>query len=501
MKKILIAVFAVLALAAWVVPAMAVDTTFYGTYRVRLFNTNNASDYSDEQKLKTYTGVGSATTDGTGLTTDSNSWIDQRFRLGVDSKASDKLRGFVQLEMGDTTGQNRSHAFDGAIAAANSTDQRIYVRQAYISFNAGPVRVKAGRSVFGDTLDGGQSFRVSDDNQYYGIMDGGLIIVSQVDGFFLTTQKNLDPLNLIFGYVKLNEGNANSGARTISSSKDDTLYIIQAAHTPSDTMKVGAYFLYESDTDETTGGARKPWWFGASLDAKFDPITLKIHAAKLGGKHDEGCAPGSCGIASTGGAADLKFSAYAIDADVSSMVGPAKVGFAAGIGSGDKSTEDTKSQGFTGVAPSYGQQLGARPAIFFDAGEVSNGGAVLSTANSNGISNTTLTNVTFAEIYGSFKATDELTLNALAAGFWHTEEKRTTSTTNTNTWNSKLGTEVDLVAVYKLYKELALVAQAAWFMPGEGIRTSKNTAGNNAAGSIATDDKVSEYFARIQYDF
>jgi len=501
MKKILIAVFAALVTAAWVLPAMAVDTTFYGTYRVRLFSTNNAADYNSSGDRKLYSGSGSTVTTTTGANpTDNNSWIDQRFRLSIESKASDQLRGFVQLQIGNTSGLNRSTIWgDGSY-----TSNTVFARQAYLSFNAGPVRVKAGRQIFGDAPDGGQSFKVSDDNQYYGLLDGGLILIAQADAFVLTTQKSLDPLNLLFGYAKLTE--ASSGSTTTGASdKDNTLYILQATAAPSDTLTAGAYFLY--DRDRTTvspsagTGQNSPWWVGGGVVAKLDPINLKAHVAYLGGKYEKGCQPGSCGLAATDSAKDLKYSAYAVDIDVSGNVGPAKVGGVVGRGSGDKSTQDTKSKTFMGVAGSYGNQLGARPAIFFDSGEVSNGGAALSTTNSNGISQSTLGNVTFAELYASFKATDELSLNALAAGFWLTEKKNTTSSTNTNTWNSKLGTEVDLVAVYKLYKELALVGQAAWFMPGEGIRTYKNTAGNNAAGSLASKDAVSEYFAKIQYDF
>jgi len=66
MKKILMAVFATLAFAAWVVPAMAVDTTFYGTERVRLFSTNNSADYNSSGDSKLYSGSGSTVTTTTG---------------------------------------------------------------------------------------------------------------------------------------------------------------------------------------------------------------------------------------------------------------------------------------------------------------------------------------------------------------------------------------------------------------------------------------------------
>lgn len=518
MKKILMAVFAVIVTAAWVLPAMAVDTTFYGTYRVRLFGTNNSADYNSSKTTKVYSGTGSTldvdannngTLDVTGKPTnnptDNNSWIDQRFRLGVDSKVSDQLRGFVQLEIGDND-QNRSNTWGSSAPEIGGKNLTVSARQAYLSFNAGPVRVKAGRQIFGDAPDGGGSFRVSDDGVYWGLLDGGLIVVAQVDGFVFAT-KPADQLAIAAGYVKLTE-NTVSSTTTGASDTDNTLYILEAVVMPSDAITAAGYFLYDRDrttVSPTTGiGQNSPWWTGVGVNAKLDPISLKVHAAYLGGKKEKGCQPGSCGLAATDSAKDLTYSAYAVDADVSAKVGPATVGFAAGMGSGDKSSQDTKSKNFMGVAGAYGNQLGGRPAIFFDNGEVSNGGATLNKTYSNtsgGLDNTTLGNITFAELYASAKPMDDLTLSALVAGFWNTEKKYTTSSTNTNTWNSNLGDEIDLTAVYKLYKELSLTAQAAWFLPGEGIRTYKNTAGNNAAGSFATKDAVSEYFAKIQYDF
>ncbi len=81
MKKILIGVFAALVLAAWVVPAMAVDTTFDGQYRVRTIYVDNLIDLDDNA-------------------TDESSWIDQRFRLGIKISEA-PVTGYVQLQMGD----------------------------------------------------------------------------------------------------------------------------------------------------------------------------------------------------------------------------------------------------------------------------------------------------------------------------------------------------------------------------------------------------------------
>src|SRR3989344_3966593 len=409
MKKILMIVFASLMIAAWILPARqcrAADITFYGTYRVRLFNTNNAADYSNEG-AKFYSGSGSTTTNVapayvsspfTPTTnykgkTDNNSWIDQRFRLAVESKVSDKLRGFVQIELGDTAGTDSSHIW-GSGAAGADENNRLNARQYYLSFNLSEVRVKAGRQLFGDAPDRGQSFMVTDDNQYYGLIDGGLILISQVDGFFVTTQKTQDPFNLLCGYAKLTE--SSTGSATIDASdKDSDLYIMQGIYMQPDTMTMAGYFVYNRDrTDVGTTGTNTPWWFGGSVEKKLEQINLKAHIAYKGGKWEKGCPAGSCGIAATGAADGLKYSAYAID-----------------------------------VAASM---------------------------------------------------------------------PYSTSTTSRE-WESKLGNELDLTAVYKLYKELSLIGQIAWFIPGKGITSYKDQAGNYTG--FATDDTVSEYFAKIQYDF
>ncbi|MBI3398246.1 MAG: hypothetical protein HY026_03305 [Deltaproteobacteria bacterium] len=473
MKKILMAVFAILMTAAWVGTAMA-DTTFYGTYRVRAFSTDNAADYNSK-------------------TGDNNSWIDQRFRLNVDSKASDNLRGFVQLEMGDTAGPNRGHTW-GSGAAGTTQNNRVNIRQAYLSFNAGPIRVKAGRSVFGDAPDGGQSFRVSDDKVYWGLLDGGLIVVSQVDAILAATKPS-DQLAIAAGYVKLSETSTgstpstNTGA-TIQGDQDRDLYIVEGVFMPSDTLTGAVYLVYDANRSIVTStvGEDNPYWLGVGVDAKqLGPVNLKAHVAYKGGSWKKGCTVGTCGAGNN--LSDLSYSAYALDADVSMPVGPATLGLAVGYGTGDDKT-DTTNNTFSGVAGSYGVQLGVRPAIFFDSGEVSNGGAVIATGSANSISNSTLGNITFAEVYGIYKATDDLTLNGLVAQFQHTATKK-----DTTEWDATLGTEVDVTAVYKLYKELALTAQAAWFMPGDGILSSK------PKPSTATSDTVTEYFAKIQYDF
>lgn len=56
---------------------------------------------------------------------------------------------------------------------------------------------------------------------------------------------------------------------------------------------------------------------------------------------------------------------------------------------------------------------------------------------------------------------------------------------------SGTGNEVDLTANYKIQKGLSLLTFAAWFSPDKGI----------TGGGTAKEDTVSEYYARLQWEF
>ena len=178
---------------------------------------------------------------------------------------------------------------------------------------------------------------------------------------------------------------------------------------------------------------------------------------------------------------DLDLSGYAAHIDVNVAPGPFKAGFVAGIGSGDDNATDDKLETF--FAPGGASYIQSH--IFFQNGENTYATTILSTANLN-LQNgklETLSNVTWAGLYGDFKATPDLTLGARIATFMKTEELTGT--------DDSIGNEVDLTANYMIYKNLSLLAFAAWFIPDDGI----------TGGGTATDDTVAEYYARLQWEW
>ena len=456
MKKILIAIFAVAVMAAWVVPAMAVDTTFDGQYRVRTIYVDNLFDLND---------------DGT----DASSWIDQRFRLGI--KMTDApVTGYVQLQLGDSSsscsatstssggvtttttcsgdsaGPNSSHTW----GTGNNEDFDVYVRQAYLDFPVGPVGVRLGRTYAS-----------------HGFLGGG--IFENIADRYVFTYKISDELTTSFIHAKAAETSGLAAVSTTGNDNDKNVYNLGGTYKMGDQGDAAARIYYVRDGAKAldgstagTTGTGSATWLTAQANLKFDPVNVYISGAYLTGE-------------SNVPAATYDITGYAVHGDMNASFGPAKVGVVAGLGSGDDNTTDNELGTF--FAPggaSYIQSI-----LFFQSGEnnysIGSIGGALNTQNG---SRETLSNVTWAGLYGDFKATDDLTLSAKAAMFLQTAAL----TTNDNT---DIGSEYDLIANYKLHKGLTLLAAAAFFMPDDAY----------TGGGTAPADTISAYYARLQWDF
>ena len=446
MKKILIAVFAAFVLAAWVVPAMAVDTTFDGQYRVRTIYVDNLFDLND---------------DGT----DASSWIDQRFRLGI--KMTDApVTGYVQLQLGGTsTGNNNKLWGDG-------NQLTVVARQAWLDFPVGPVGIKLGRTYAS-----------------HGFLGGGMF--ENIADRYVFTYKISDELTTSFIHAKASEGNALGGA-TVANDQDRNIYNLGATYNMGDMGNAAARVYYVRDGanyynqagTSTAGGTWSATWATAQANLKFDPINVYVSGAYLTGESNNQTGATTVTYDLTG---------YAVHGDVNASFGPAKVGVVAGLGSGDDNTTDNELGTF--FAPggaSYIQSI-----LFFQSGENNYSvGSIGQDAGTNRLnrqngSRETLSNVTWAGLYADFKATDDLTLSAKYASFSQTEES---ATANTNTNSDEIGTELDLIASYKLHKGLTLLAAAAYFVPGDAYSGKDLT-------TTAKDDTISAYYARLQWDF
>lgn len=439
MKKILMAFFAALALAAWVVPAMAVDTQFDGQYRVRTIYVNNLADTNNDA-------------------TDNNSWIDQRFRLGVMISET-PVMGYVQLQMGDykATGETAGGFNDSHVWGTGGGENfDVQVRQAYLDFPVGPVGIRLGRTYAS-----------------HGFLGGGMF--ENIADRYIFTYKVSDELTTSFIHAKAAETSGLGAVSTTGNDNDKNIYNLGGTYNMGDQGDAAARIYYVRDggtaISQSGGSATGTWsatWLTAQANLKFDPVNVYISGAYLTGESN---------VAAT----TYDLTGYAVHGDVNASFGPAKVGLVAGMGSGDDNTTDNKLGTF--FAPGGASYI--QSVLFFQSGEnnysIGSIGGALNTQNG---SRETLSNVTWAGLYGDFKATDDLTLSAKAAMFLQTAAL----TTNDNT---DIGSEYDLIANYKLHKGLTLLAAAAFFMPGDAY----------TGGGTAPADTISAYYARLQYDF
>lgn len=443
--------FSVLAIAIvvtvmWVAPSFAIEAAFDGQYRIRAIYLNDVKDFDKSQGG------------------DNDSWIDQRFRLGINIKEA-PVSGYVQMQMGGN-GSNFSTVWGQGPDETSpswsygSGEESFILRQAYLSFPGGPVTFKIGRSYAS-----------------HGFLAGGMF-ENIADRYILSMKLN-EELNVSLIHAKGREGSyvANSGIDQTATSVNDNdrnIYNLGVNYKLGDQGDAAARVYYVRDgkngygaTGASAAGTLDAWWLTAQTNLKINPVNVYLSGAYLTGKANNGT--------------ELDIKGYALHGDVNTNRGPAKVGVVAGLGSGDKDTTDNKLNTF--FPPGLASYIQTH--IFYQAGENNYSNAFLNTTNLNlqNGSLQTLSNVTWAGLYGDYKAAEDLTLSAKVATFKKTEALSGTS--------EDIGNEVDLTANYKIQKGLSLLTFAAWFSPDKGI----------TGGGTAKEDTVSEYYARLQWEF
>jgi len=449
MKRLGILAFVAVILVAWAIPSYAVDTTFGVQYRFRALAVENAWDFNDAND------------------NDQDNWIDQRFRLGITIKEA-PVTGYVQIQMGGWA-PNYSTAWGQGSEETGwsfgSGEESFILRQAWLEFPIGPLSLKIGRSYAS-----------------HGFLAGG--VFENIADRFIFTYKQSPELIWAFIHAKAKEGSyvANSGIDMSSGSNDSdrNVYNLGFVWKPSGQpydLSARVYYVRDGGTaysasGGSTTGSFDAWWVTAATTLKFDPVSLYLSGAVLDGK------------SKPAGAAELDTTGYAVHADLSANAGGGlKVGVRGGIGSGDDNTGDNDLETF--IPPGLASYCIGCSHIFWQSGENNYSQFFLNTGNLNLQNGTlqTLSNITWGGIYADYKATDKLTLGAAANIFKKTEELSGTS--------DDIGEEYNLTANYTLHKNLNLLLFAAWFNPDDGI----------TGGGSAADDTVSEYYARLQWEF
>lgn len=438
-KRLSVIAFVMVVLAAWVIPGYSLDTAFDAQYRIRTIRVDNSLNFDDDK------------------TADRDAWIDQRFRLGIKLTEA-PVSGYVQLQLGDAaTGPNGSLVW-GTDTFPNA-NASVVIRQAYLDFPAGPVGLRAGRTYAS-----------------HGFLAGGMF--ENIADRIIISYKVSDELSGNFIHAKQVEGSSTGvSAATPDNDDDRNNYNLGAAWKPKGVPYDAAARIYYvrhggqafTAAGGATAGTWDAWWLTAQSNINLNPISLYVSAAFLTGSSEPA------------GGTSIDLSGFAAHINASVSPGPFKAGAALGIGSGDDSTSDNSLDTF--FAPGGASYIQTH--IFWQNGENTYSSDFLNRGNLNlqNGSSQTLSNTTWAGIYGDFKATPELTLGAKIATFMKTEALSGT--------DDSIGNEIDLTANYTIHKNLSLLAFAAWFMPDDGL----------TGGGAAKDDVVSEYYARLQWEF
>ncbi len=432
-KRLSVVAFVMVVLAAWVAPGYSVDVNWDAQYRVRSIFSDNGATFNDD------------------ATADRDSFLDQRFRLGIRLTEA-PVSGYVQLELGGD-GLNGSHTW----GTASTT---VIFRQAYLDFPVGPVGLRAGRTYASHGfLAGGMFENIADraiiSYKFSSDLSGSFIYAKQTERSLLaaSTANDVDRNNYNLGV------NWKPAGRTYDAAA--RIYYVRDGGSPNAT--------YNGTTVIPGSGTWDAFWLTGQGNIAAGPANIYLSAAFLTGSSEP--VVGS----------DIDLSGYAAHIDVNVAPGPFKAGIVAGIGSGDDDTTDDSFDTF--FAPGGASYIQSH--IFFQNGENTYAPSILTNGTLNLQNGTlqTLSNITWAGLYGDFKATPDLTLGARIATFMQTEELAGQ--------DDSIGNELDLTANYMIYKNLSLLAFAAWFIPDDGI----------TGGGAATDDTVAEYYARLQWEF
>ena len=447
-KRLSFIAFVMVVLAAWVAPGYSVDVNWDAQYRVRTIFVDNARTFNDDASA------------------DRDSWIDQRFRLGIRLTEA-PVSGYVQLQMGDPAGVNGSYTW--GTAAFPNAQPSVFVRQAYLDFPVGPVGLRAGRTYAS-----------------HGFLGGGLF--ENIADRIIVSYKISDELSGSFIHPKVREGSgAGIDQTTGTNDSDRNAYNLGVTWKPAGrSYDAAARIYYNRDAAQAfnaagTTGATVPgnwdaFWLAAQSNVKLNPVNIYVSAAFLTGSSEP----------TVGN--DIDLTGYAAHIDANIAPGPFKVGLVAGIGSGDDDASDDSLDTF--FAPGGASYIQSH--IYFQSGENNYSQSFINTANLNlqNGSNSTLSNTTWAGLYGDYMATPDLTLGARIATFMKTDELTRNAAGAAVKTDDSIGNEIDLTLNYMIHKNLSLLAFAAWFMPDDGI----------TGGGAATDDNVAAYYARLQWE-
>lgn len=440
--------------AVTALPAMAFESQFNGSFLVKSYLGNWDR------------GTGSSAVP-TADKTKTNNVTDQRTRLTYTGKASDDLKLVVQLEMNTRWGNSATGGGTNTSGMGGGIDTdglNVATRWAYLDFNMGKsFNMKVGQQPYKDALK-------------------GLLIDADLPMALATYKAGAYQLRL--GYSRFNESIQASGLTGNSFSGDTAsdLYLIENSYSINKGTKVGlAYYLnVDNNKDTGVGGPvkgqdKKVNTLGLSYETQMGNLNLSGMAAmQMGYQKNLTAAPGT------------NFHGWAANTVAKMKVGTglARAGFL--FTSGNNRNDNAHYYGWQSVSAS-GNYATAGQNSYTDSGMMllvrnqSMGGT-----NTDGYFRKPITNIALAHMGYDANLTEKLYLNGNVGFAW----LPASDYLNTNGGVARVvarnasdfaGTELNLETGYKLYKNMTLKAQAAYWMLGSAFKNTATKTNGTAA--------------------
>jgi hypothetical protein len=411
MKKLLVFSLAALLVAAFCVPASALENVFGGYWRTRMI------------KQKDFDGSGDGTQD--------LQRVDTRTRLYYTAILNDNLKFVNKFELDAVWGGNSARDDYGDFGADGKV---VEVKNSYVEFHINPITTKMG--VFGHELARG--FIWSDDS-------------AGVELRF----KN-DMMTIPFRWFKGYEGGSGNGT---TNKFDVDVFSLNPVFKVAESWQIKpfAVYLYSNNPEEAlaTGGASlaippvtidsnnlKTYWLGGNVDGTIGPVGLWFTGIYQGGK-----------FKGNGDNDNVDIKAYLVAGGGNVDLGPANIHTQGFYASGDGAERPNGDMnGFIGIS---GQS--------YYWSEIM-GYGIFDQQASAGSPNEKISNVWAANIGASIKPFDKLTITG---DLWYAEKPKDDPITD----EKKLGTEADLVLTYQLVEGMNVDLIGAYLWAGDATST------------------------------
>lgn len=450
MKKALYFVFTAFILTVLLfqtMPAMAVEVSFDGEYRIRAY---------------AYDLDGRKTSDND--FNDSQTYYDQRFRLGITTKISDNLKAYIRMVAPNNdrwgNGDNTSLLFDyneGGTArvqtdSGNPWAGNVDFDLAYLDFAIPNTNLNA---------------RVG--KQWMSL--GNYIVLGSYATFdAIKVNTKLNNVDVCLFTAKLYEGDTSdeydsTGEAETPSEDDEDLYGLTLGFKPAPNMNLGLFTVMMNDgtVDEGYFAPGLPgyedmdaFWIGLNADIDYAPLKMKFEADYSNVKLN----------AIDNGGEDFEAKGYALFADICAELEYANIGIAALMTTGEKEDEpgdDNESSMFVPIS--------SRFSYFYDWDLI-----VINKYLEDLEGDYCITNLTTLKLYAKKDLTPKTKGTLSIQTYSYTEDPEPDSDEPGD--DSKLGMEIDVVLEHQLYDNLTLTAGAGYWITDEETVGTEDTNDN-----------------------